>query len=319
MNRSRIRRLLGLTAAASLTLAALGAGPAMAATPDWNVAFKSLPAAVKAGNDAGWEVTVSNDGPSQINALTATIRVEGGGAPVWWGPMPISTGGFATCAPTASSLVCDLGTMVDNATATITVAFNTPSTVGNQFDIFVDLVAGTGDTGSDGPGKSRGDADTFDWPTAVVTNPNYDGGFVVSDDTYVTTGDLRRQNKQNSTVDVASNHIPVTVEDGPTVTGVCGTVDCTEVIGEWTKIDVPNHVGFIHVTLFVWGGAVDGGVSADEIYVIHDPDAGATYTISATCPDGGPTTFECIDVDKVGSNWKIDVYILNNGTLRGGF
>jgi hypothetical protein len=328
---SRMRRLVGVTSAAMLTLAALGAVPASAATPNWNVTFKSLPAAVKAGNDAGWEVTVWNDGASQINALQATIRVEGDGQPLWWSSMPKSvdgepTGDNAACSPTSSSLVCQLGTMVDDASATITVAFNAPASAGDKITIFVDLLAGTGDTTSDGPGKSRGDDDTFDWTTNIVVNSNYDGGFVVGndedDDTYATTGDLRRQNKQNSTVVVDDEHLPVTVEDGPTVTGQCGTVDCGEVIGEWTKIDVPNHSGMIHVTMFVYGGAVPGGVSADEIYVIHDPDEGATYTLNQVddaCPTSGTPTEECVKVTKTGNNWKIDVSLEDTGTLRGGF
>ena len=331
MKSSRIRRLIGVTSAAMLTLAALGAGPVAAATPNWDVTFKPLPAAVKAGNDAGWEVKVWNNGPSQINSLRATIRVENGGEPVWWSSMPksvdgVETGAEASCSPTSSSLVCELGTMVDDSTAVITVAFEASGNIGDKFTIFVDLLAGTGDTDSDQGGNSRGDDETFSKDTNVVTSTNYDGGFVVGndvdDDTYTTTGTLGKKNRQNSTVVVDDEHLPVTVEDGPTVTGNCGNVSCAEVIGEWTKIDVPNHSGMIHVTMFVYGGAVPGGVSSSDIYVIHDPDVGDTYTLNQVddpCPTSGTPTEECVKVTKTGSNWKIDVYLEDNGTLRGGF
>lgn len=311
-------------AAVSLTLAALGAGSASAANPSWNVTFQKLPAVVKAGNDAGWSVTVKNNGPSNINELNVSIdSTSTTAASSYLSDLVLSTGGTESCSTASGVTTCNVGTLPAQATVTFTVAFQVPEGyAGSTFNLTIGLRAGTGDTPSDGGGNSRGDSIMFSSNVQVSSSANFDGGFVVDESVYGTTGDLRRQNKQNSTVEVSDTLLPVTVADGGTVSGSCTIDECAGAFGEWTGIDIPSHDGLIKVTLFVWGGAVPGGVSADEIYVLHDPDGpAAAYVISTACDPatGTPTNAECLTATKVGGNWRIVVWLEDNGSLRGGF
>ena len=141
-------------------------------------------------------------------------------------------------------------------------------------------------------------------------------------DVYDTVGSLGRQNKQNSSLDVTDNFLPATVEDGSGVQSgnTCTIDECFGAkVGEWTRIDVPSHSGMIQVTMFIWGGNVDGGVQPGGVYALHDPDGAAgAYPIKTICTSDAPTS-ECVVATKVGSNWKLVVWLNDNGGLRGGY
>jgi hypothetical protein len=330
VNRSRIARFVSLIGAGALVLSALAVGPVSAANPGWQVTFKQLPAVVKAGNDAGWKVTFTNPGPSQINDQNIIIDSRSTTAPyTYLSDLDVSTGFAETCTTTGGVTTCNVGTMPAGGTVVFTVAFEVPEGYTDK-NFYLDILvqAGTGDTGSDGPGKSRGDKKPFADFVTVSTNPNIDGGFVTEaapEQIYQTVGSLGRQNKQNSTVEVNDTAIPVTVADGgifldPTCT------NCGHLIGEWTYLDVPGSTNTIEITLMIWGGSVDGGVSADEIYLVHVKDNGSVELIgddpinepeeicdSATSPSEIP----CILVTKIGANYKLIGFLDDNGSLRG--
>jgi hypothetical protein len=333
-----MRRLVGLTAAGALLLAAVGVGPVAAANPTWNVTFDRLPNVVAPGNDAGWLVTVINTGPSQINDLNITIT-----APDATGPLPsyisdlvLSSGGTETCSTATGVLVCNVGTVYDDGTITFTVAFGVPDDQTGSFTLDIGLVAGTGDTGSDGPGKSRGDKKTFSNSTPVNASVNFDGGFVLQDGAgvYSTNPNVGRRNLQATTIDVNDELIGVTIEDGIANSPCDGTADpdtvhpaCNGLFGEWSAVNVNDGQVYLtpfRGTLLVSGTAVAGGTDVEDIVLVHVLDDGTVEVIgdtaaercaSATTP---PTTGECIYVEKVGGNYLITFYLLKNGTLRGG-
>ena len=150
---------------------------------------------------------------------------------------------------------------------------------------------------------------------------------MVDDFNYATGGNLGRNNKQNSSVDVTDSQITVNVLDNASESGCLTSIepDCANLIGEWTRLTVPGNSAYIKVTLNIWGGSVPGGTGADDIFLVHVLDDGSIEVIgddaAEICADANsaPSAGECVKVTKVGNNYRLVAWLLKNGTLRGGF
>jgi hypothetical protein len=163
--------------------------------------------------------------------------------------------------------------------------------------------------------------------TGLNSSQNFDAGFVVDDFSYATGGSLGRTNKQNSQIDVTDEQVTVTVEDDPYGNSPPCDVDdddsCTNFVGDWLRLTVPNNQEYIKVTLNIWGGSVPGGVGPGDITLIHVLDNGTIEEIGDSldeiCADANtaPTSGQCIKVIKVGSNFKLVAWLTNNGGMRG--
>lgn len=335
MKRTPSRRLFGAATTALLVLASLGIGSAGAANPKWDIVITPTPNKVGAGDgqDAGFVITVVNNGPSQINDLSVTIEATDTptAAPTYISPLVLSTNGVPNgtvldCA-IASPQTCQLGTFSDDVSTTFTIAYAVPAGLTGNFDLKVSIRAGTGDTGSDG-GASRGDAYS-ETGRATIGSGDFDGGFVVGADVYQTNPSLGNKNIQATRLELAQNLVPVMIEDGIASLAACDSVaddpDCTGLFGEWTALNVNNGNGGVDfasafkVTLLVRGGP--GGGSAEDIVIVHVLDDGTIETITETCTfgtDGAPTNAECLVATKSGSVWTIEVWLLKNGSIRGG-
>lgn len=331
MIRKRLGRIATLISTAMLATMLLGVGSASAANPTWAVSFDRLPNVVSPGNDAGWFVTVTNDGPSNINDLNISITSEEAGAlPSYFVGMDLSSGGTESCSTATGALVCNVGTLVDDGTVTFTVAFDVPSTDTGTFDLNISLRAGTGDTETDGPGKSRGDKVTFTNSTPISSSSNFDGGFTVDDFTYQTNQNIGRRNLQATTVENVGGSIGVTIEDGITTGVNCSTTvqpACATLFGEWSSLNVGDGAPFgspFKVTLLISGSSVPGGTSVDDIVLVHVLDNGSIDVIGDTADErcasaGDSASAECIFVTKIGSTYRIVAWLFQNGNLRGGF
>jgi hypothetical protein len=305
-------------------LTAVGFGTATAKTPSWTIDITRLPTSVAGGNDAGYFATVTNKGPSNINALTLTVTPAAtpNASPSYFSGLTWSTGGPGSCTSTGK-LVCDLGTLSAGVSVTFTVAYGVPSNQNGSFDVEFALRANTGDTGSDHGGNSRGDSFAKTAKTGISSNQNFDGGFVVGDSTYTDNHNVGRNNKQATTLVSPESLIPVTVEDGITSGVDCTGAACAGVFGEWSKMSVANGKTYgapFKVTLLVWGGSVPGGTKAEDIQFVHVLDDGTTEVIDTPCTPttGTPTNAECLTVTKVGNNFQIVVWLFKNGFGRGG-
>ncbi|HUG30302.1 MAG TPA: hypothetical protein VMQ65_07325 [Candidatus Limnocylindria bacterium] len=338
MIRKRLGRFATILTTASLATMLLGVGSATAANPSWHVSFDRLPNVVSPGSDAGWFVTVSNSGPSNINDLNISITSEEAGAlPSYISDLVLSSGGTEDCDTATGALVCNVGTLVAGGTVTFTVAFHVPSTDTGIFDLNIGLFAGTGNTDSDGPGKSRGDKKTFTNSTPISSSPNFDGGFTVGDFTYQTNQNVGRRNLQATTIENVGGNIGVTIEDGITTGVDCSTTvqpACANLIGEWSEINVDDGSEFgtpFRVTLLVHGSSVPGGTSADDIVLVHvlDPDGdndpsndveiiGDTEDERCASADDSASA-RCVFVTKSGNLYTIVAWLFKNGNLRGGF
>lgn len=332
------RRRRFMTVLLGATLAAALAGPALvvAKNPTWDITFVQIPHTVAPGNDAGWEVTIWNNGTSTINDLTATFTAldTPTALPTYSSDLQYSSGGPGSCDTASGLFVCSIGTLVAGAYVSIVVAYAVPADQTGTFDLNVAIAAGTGNTGSDGPGKSRGDAFDKTSSTAVSHDPNFDGGFVPEGgDTYQTNPDITNRNIQSTALSGSAELIGVTIEDGITRDPDCNSTTpdpaCANLFGEWSAVHVGDgspYATAFKVTLVVRGSAVPGGLSPEDIVVVHVLDDGSVDVIgddsserclSATTAPAAPP--DCIYVEKVGSNWQIVVWMFQNGTLRGGW
>lgn len=334
---------MGLLSVGLLAALAIGVGPASAANPTWAVSFDPTPNRVAPGKDAGWHVTVTNDGPSNINDLRVTITspdAAAPGLPSYFSGILLASGGQAVCSESTGALVCPVGTLGDDQSVTFTVAFAPSSSQLNSVRVVIGLRAGTGDTETDGPGRSRGDKQDFPYSTPVSTSTNYDGGFVVDpgDSAFSTNQDLGRRNVQATSLQDSDTSIGVAIEDGPNLAVTCdGTPEpetvnpaCSRLFGEWSKLNVDDGATYsspFKVTLMVLGSAVPGGVGIEDIVVVHVLDDG-TVDVIGDAEDGSevcdsttetPTNADCVTVTKVGGNYKIVAWLLQNGNIRGGF
>lgn len=330
MIRQRFGRFLTVSTSAVLALMLLGVGSVTAATPDWYITIVPSPGEVGAGHDAGFVVTVGNDGPSQINALSVTTEAldTPGVAPTYISALAFNTGGSVSCA-IAVPQKCQIGTLVDDQSVTFTVAYAVPATATGGFELNVAIRAGTGDTTSDGP-KTSSRGDSFDvTEAATIAGGNFDGGFKVGGDTYQTNPSLGTRNIQSTSLSGAPEFVAVTIEDGPSIQATCdwtgdpGDDPCAGLFAEWSQLNVNygnDGASFgtpFKVTLKVRGGP---GGNAD-VQVVHVLDDGSVDVIDETCTFGTgptPTNAECLVAEKNGSVWTIDVWLFQNGFIRGG-
>ena len=314
MIRKRLGRFATVLTAASMALLLLGAGGAVAKTPSgWGIAITNLPATVKAGNVAGYDVTISNIGPSNVNAVTFTIVPTDtpNATPAYF---PGLSGYQCT---TTGQVVCDLGTMAAGTVIHFQVAYNVPTTSSGTFDVSFQLKSGSGYV--PGNNQSRGDAYANVAKTSLSASQNFDGGFTIGATTFQTGGSLGRNNKQTTQLDTTDLNIPVTVTDG--IDSFACNACTTNVVGEWSVLDVNSgNSGPIKVTIMVWGGSVPGSVSASSLYLIHANPDGTFNIVNQQC-DSTHSNADCLAgvPVKVGNNYKIVAWLAHNGGIRGGF
>lgn len=314
--RQRSGRVATLVTAALAASMLMGAGTASAAPPRWAMTVEKLPATVSPGADAGYRVTITNNGPSNIASLflvsDRTVAPSFIGAP--------SQG---SCNETGL-LSCAFGALGAGQSVVVTVAYTTP-TSGNAFGVTFQANT-TGATFSDSKGRSHGDtlfADPKITSTALSSNPDFAGGFAVDATSYANVQDVKRQNPQATSIEGFQSLIPVTIQDGITSGVDCTIGACSGAFGQWSSLSVGGGATFaspFKVTLVLWGPSVPGGASTDDIFVLHTPDAGPTYVIDQHCSpaSGTPTNAECVTVTKVGNNYMIEVWLFQNGSIRGG-
>jgi hypothetical protein len=172
-----VRTLMAGALSLSL-LAALMAMPAvvMAGVPNWVIlpdndtdanSVTELPAKVEPGENAGYSVTIRNNGPSTISQLFA---FTGEGTPV----AEFAAASQGACSPADEAFFCSLGALPAGATVTIVGAFATP-TEGTSFS--VDFFFNTTGLGTGDGDSSHGDELQATGTTVLSQDPNFAGGF----------------------------------------------------------------------------------------------------------------------------------------------
>jgi hypothetical protein len=276
------------------------AGVATASPPNWVMTVDKLPATVSPGAPAGYQVTITNNGPSNISALFLVDNI--GGTPVY---LTTTQGACNSSGP----LFCSFGALNDGQSVTVIVAFDTP-TSGSSFA--VTFQANTnGSTFSDVKGRSHGDLLTQAVSTALNNGKNFAGFFSTLTTNGIGNSDqLSGNNKQSTRLAGLPPGLAGTVQDGSVTSDACTTdlgagIDCSLLDGETSVVTVGS------------GGDVPGGFfviihnknGSTPTAFVHTYGAGLQEKINAC----GPTPVApCFTWDA--STTTATIYTLHNGS-----
>ena len=310
MHRKSLTRWLAVVAlsgAAVLT----GVGAASAGQPNWSMSVENLPAAVAAGSDAGYQVTITNGGPSNIAALTLAADTN----------VPVDY--ISTSQGSCSGLPCSLGALRKGQTATVVVAF--PTEAGDTSFAAGFFASSNGATGSDKGHTSHGDflrPAVPEVPTTVTDDPDFAGGFVIGDHPIVTAGDAT--SSQTTSVAPPVTNLIATIDQGDDVNGPDSPFTCPAghtCFGRWAKVTVgagqtfPDGSGG-HLLFPVTLTLPVPPVAA--VKVAHVLDGGTTEILSTRCVSGQDPTVNCITVKPVpGGKIVITAWVDQNGGFKG--
>ena len=321
MIRKRLGRSATFITAAALLGAMAIAAPASAATPGWqflNAVNESIN--VGSGRLAAWSFTIKNGGSSNISKLYLTDSETSAAVFV--------KDDRNVCVKTPV-LFCSFGALNSGDSINVLVVHTAPAASGDFAVTF--QLNGSGNTFSDGKGRSHGD--TLNLPfdgktgnppvTKVSTSSEFDGGYVVTAGaSFSTGGSLTRQNPQTSSVVAPIGLAAVTIQDSANYSGTgdpCATSGIT-CIGQWANVTAPTTTGNkIKLTLLIRGQGLPGSVGPEDIVVFHDGDGvigdvAAERCASATDSASAPCVFVTKD-----TNFHVVVWLLHNGNARGGY
>jgi len=321
-------RFLGaLCLAGSLTYAA--SGPASAAAPNWKMTVVTLPDTVRSGANAGYEVTIQNNGTSNISALY--LRSTGKG---------LSYTDNSLCSAAGdTTLYCSFGALAAGGHVTIVVAF---TATGSSFvpGFYANTTGATlSDKGKNSHGDSLFATDANGNPvtptTTVSSSKDFGGGFVLGTDG-VSTDPVGGNNNQQTTLNPPGQDLVTTVQDGPGNTQTLGngtvvTFNCpagNTCIGDWSRIFVRSVANFgdttesfttaFKVVLTLKASLVS---NASSLQLVHITDDGVTHTYSQANSCG---TFpnltnvdNCLDVKKTGNTYTLTTWVTQNGGMKG--
>ena len=312
-------------AATALSSPALGAKPAGAVGT-----AVAQPGTVSAGEPVAFNLTFTNNGPSNISALYLVADTPPGsqfiGVPI--GPS------VGSCPNTDGKLLCTFGSVPATTppiTITLTAVYVTPSPLDGDWTVPFHFNS-TGTTG----GNSHGNDIAAPAGTVhVTTDSNFAGRYVVNAD-QLTIGDdttpLSKSNKQSTVIDASATGqtlISLTAQDGkgvapPTIqTGDdCGPSSTQ--IGEWSALNVGDDTTFTNpfrVTVSVYQGANPNQVSGlCWIYLdkVTGKVTGQFLSNPANLCDSltSPSVTPCFSLTKPGNNLQVVFISRHNGLIH---
>ena len=315
MRARSIRRLAGVTTTAVLLGSAMlaTAGGVQAAPPNWVMHVEALPGTVQGGAAAGYQVTITNNGPSNISALYLTTKVgdNNGVSPVYVDD-GVATGG--PCTDPGVPLHCSFGALNDDQSVTVTVAYT--ATGSSSFDPGFQGNT-TGKTYTD-PKRSHGDTleDTTFTGTALRSDKNFNGRFNLTDGTSISTDpQLTGNNKQSTKLPSLPANAAATVEDGPnanplTACITTSTIDCSKLVGEWSNVHLGSGTFSAPITIQISFKTVT------PTAFVHVKDDGTQEPVGQCSGNVAPTSNSQLPC----FTWSGDtatIYTLNNGSWRG--
>lgn len=232
------RRVAGTAAAFVLLSTAILASAAgvQASPPKWVMNVVALPGSVAPGATAGYSVTITNNGPSNISSLYLVTKTTDSTVYV------DDSAGRDACSIAGQPLKCSFGALNPLEHVTVIVAYITsgPSPYDPGFEGNT-----TGQAFTD-PKRSHGDVltDELFAGTSLNTDKNFGGAFDVSFGGVVSNNaSLTGQNKQSTKVANLPAANGATVLDGPNASGTCTDnstlgIDCSKAFGEWSVVNV---------------------------------------------------------------------------------
>jgi hypothetical protein len=275
---------------------------ALAKTPNWSGSVTPTPPTVPAGGVAGYEVSITNNGPSNISKLYLATQP---GAP---NPVYVSDPRCKSTGP----LQCSFGALRKKRSLTVTVAFPTPAESSSDFEVtFVWTTSGLGKGGGD---NSHGDALVLTGTTAVSDDlQDFAGGFLVPGGPTLVANDqdIGTANPQAASLFAPRTGIGATVGDGSP--GICPPG--FECFGEATNLVVGNgstQYGMFRVVMTIDSSIIPSGVTPASFGVLHVLDNGTVDEITDLCPPSGTPSSPCKKVETLGSE-----EVAGAGLIRG--
>lgn len=231
------RRAAMATSFVLLTTAMLASAVGVQASPpSWVMDVIALPGSVAPGATAGYSVTITNNGPSNISSLYLVTKST---APTLYVD---DSDGRDGCTGEGVALSCNFGAL--NALEHVTVIVAYTSTGTGSFDPVFEGNT-TGQAFKD-PKRSHGDVliDLDFAGTTLNADKNFGGLFNIDfNGTVSNNASLTGQNKQSTKVSGLPAHTGATVLDGPNVSATCTndasqSIDCSTLFGEWSDVNV---------------------------------------------------------------------------------
>jgi hypothetical protein len=307
--RARAARLAAVVSAA-VVATMMFAGVATASPPNWVMTVTKLPGTGSPGAPVGYQVVITNNGPSNISQLFLVDKV-GDSLDV---PTAYVNPTQGSCNPTGP-LFCAFGALNAGASVTTLVGYNTAGSASSFSVTFEGNTSGA--TFTDVKGRSHGDlllSDPVVTTTALSNNKNF-GGFFSTNTTHgVGNSDvLNGNNRQSTRLGGVAPGLAGTVEDGSLLPDACTTdlangIDCSLVDGETSVITVGS------------GGVIPGGFFVVIHYkngstptaFVHTYGSGQQEKINA-CADPNNPVPQCFTWDP--ATTTATLYLTHNGTV----
>ena len=231
------------------------------------------------------------------------------------------------CDPAGQELFCSLGAVKKGKSATVIVAYTTPSS-GANFSITFEGNT-TGATDSDG-GSSHGDTVTASGTTSLDGDTqDFYGAFALLKTSVSNSQTLNATNPQTTLVNLPAGSIAVTVEDGPGVSGNCPASIAASCFGGPSEIHV--NQGAIYpggFSVYIKWDSTLGPPNANNIDIWHEFDTpkpgGITgEDITNSCTFQGqsttPRTIPCVQRlnNLPGGDRQAIVWLTENGKTFG--
>lgn len=329
--RTRARRMGAGLAVTSLLALQVFSGVGQAANPaGWSMTVIQQPEGIGTGNLAGFEITISNIGPSNISQF---FFID---SPALVPSYLATTYGTGICV-TDPDLKCDLSPFNAGESITITVAYAPTS------NFTYTPEANTTGVPS-GKNNSHGDslfANPKTYTTTVSSNRNFGGAFLPTGGSVGNDTSINGSNKQSVQLFALGSAIGASVEDAlPNNAYSCSSDPlCTGFIGEWSRLRVDG--GQVQGTPFKAVITIKTSTSftqaqLDSMLAFHVLDgSGAVVRIGDTTTQtpgqpqsaysercGGttvpakPSPDGCIHAAKVGGNLVLTFWLTQNGGMR---
>lgn len=242
MHRARISRIVAIAGTAALVLGLLP-GVVSAAVPLAEPSAEALTPAYSAGNDVGFRGAYLYKDPSTLPRLELDVILSGAAASSYVRATVNGATVASACEVAGSPLPvdCTFRQVRTNDRIEIVIGATPSDPPGTVTATFV--WSTVGDTGSDGPGQSRGDTWTASAQAMFVDDPDFAGGF--NESSIQTSLLVGATNRQGARLAGLPEAVPASVRDSIGETTDGGLFDCDQalatcsaLVGDWVEVNV---------------------------------------------------------------------------------
>jgi hypothetical protein len=309
---TRVAAVIGAT----LLLTSLLGGTTLAKPPLYGGGAPNTPDFVSYGQLVRFDVTWTNlSGSNLPTVFTKAVTPTGASlVDVVSGPSQ------GTCTDVPAELNCAFGTVMAGDSVSFAAVYRVPSSGSNTFSVRFNFTA-QGATGSDTPGKSRGD----DMPvngtvTLVPSTSNQAGSYILGDVTTVANNQAltKRGNPQSAKLDFTGS-----TEDnfGATVSEAASTTCATNVTSCYGDLVIMHVKGGADVTggflVTVGYESVPGSAQGGFLHWTADDATGTPEVIDQTCDETDGVSPCIFDTFKTNGSTFYVIQLDSNGAMRG--